>query len=268
MLKLVTDRGDIVITKHNLEEKFNEIKTAIGQEPLFTMQDIQSIFPDKQKSSLYWDASKLVEAGYLVRIRNGVYKLKDSTVNNTLILSDAAKEIQKKLQETGFDFYISGIDILSKYLHHIPEEYPIIVYALKTAIDEIKIALDSKKYFVTQSYSSINQSELHNFVGNRIHILLIPTESFTFSQNNLATTEKAFLDLFYEITRDGYPLALQELVRMYKNLVRNGALDQKKLVKMSYIRNMQHDVRYMVESKYLSNEAIRFVSMIKEGNNL
>ncbi|MHB1485744.1 MAG: DUF6577 family protein [Saccharofermentanales bacterium] len=257
-----------MITRLGLEDKFNKIKKSIEQEPLFTMQDIQEIFPDKQKSSLYWDVSKLVEAGYLVRIRNGVYKLKDSKINNAVILSDAAKEIRNTLQETGFDFYISGIDILSKFLHHIPEKYPIIVYASKVAIEEIKTALDSKKYFVTQSYSSINRLELDNFVNSRQHVLLIPTESFFFSQNNLATTEKAFLDLFYEITRDGYPLALQELVRMYQNLIRNGALDQKKLVKAAYIRNMEHDVRYIVESKYISDEAIKFVSMIKEGNML
>ena len=257
-----------MITRLSLEDKFTEIKKSIGQEPLFTMQDIQEIFPDKQKSSLYWDVSKLVEAGYLVRIRNGVYKLKDSKINNAIILSDAAKEIRNTLQETGFDFYISGIDILSKFLHHIPEKYPIIVYASKTAMEEIKTALDSKKYFVTQSYSSINRLELDNFANSRQHVLLIPTESFFFSQNNLATPEKAFLDLFYEITRDEYPLALQELVRMYQNLIRNGALDQKKLVKAAYIRNMEHDVRYIVENKYISDGAIRFASMIKEGNKL
>ena len=109
---------------------------------------------------------------------------------------------------------------------------------------------------------------MDNFVNSRQHVLLIPTESFSFSQNNLATPEKAFLDLFYEITRDEYPLALQELVRMYQNLIRNGALDQKKLVKAAYIRNMEHDIRYIVENKYISDEAIQFVSMIKEGNKL
>jgi len=255
-----------VVARLSLEEKFNEIKKTIGPEPLFTTQDIQGIFPDKQKSTLYWDASKLVEAGYLIRIRNGVYKLKDSKINNAIILSDAAKEIRNTLQETGFDFYISGIDILSKYLHHIPEKYPIIVYVSKPAIEEIKLALNPAKYFVTQSFSSINRLELDNFVNGREHVLLIPTESFSFSQNNLATPEKAFLDLFYEITRDEYPLALQELVRMYQNLIRNGVLDQKKLVKIAYFRNIQHDIRYIVESKYISDEAIRFVSMIKEGN--
>lgn len=256
----------IVITRLSLEEKFIEIKKMTGQEPLFTMQDLQELFPDKQKSSLYWDVSKLTEAGYLDRIRNGVYKLKDGKINNTFILSDAAKQIQKTLQETGFDFYISGIDILSKYLHHIPEKYPIIVYVSKPAIEEIKLALDPAKYFINQSFSSINRLELDNFVNGREHVLLIPTETFSFSHNNLATPEKAFLDLYYEITRDEYPLSLQELVRMYQNLVRNGALDLKNLVKISYIRNMQHDLRYIVESKYISDEAIRFVSMIKEGN--
>jgi len=49
-------------------------------------------------------------------------------------------------------------------------------------------------------------------------------------------------------------------------MIRNGVLDQKKMVKATYIRNMQHDVRYIVESKYISDEALRFVSMIKEGN--
>ncbi len=248
----------------SLEDKYNKIKMEIKHEPLFTVQDLQRIFPDKQKSSLYWDVSKLVEAGYLLRIRNGVYQLKDRKTSNKLEISDTAKEIRNILQETGFDFYISGIDILSKYLHHIPEKYPIIIYVYKAATEEVKTTLDITKYFVTQSYSSVNQTEINSYANNRQHILLIPTESFTYSRNNLATTEKAFLDLFYEITRDKYPLALQELVRIYRNLIRNGAIDKKRLIKAAYIRNMQHDIRYIVESKYISEEAIRFVAIMKE----
>lgn len=249
---------------YSLKEKSNILQEALGQDPLFTMQDIKKVFPEKMASSLYWDASQLVEAGYLIRIRNGVFKLKDEKLENNVSLSAVAKQIRDSLQETGFEFYISGIDILSRYQQHIPESYPIIVYVQKTAIDEVKALLVEKKYFVTRSYKSVDRLELDNFTNDRQHVLLIPTENFTYSEDNFATTEKAFLDLYHEITRNEYPLALQELARIYRNLVRSGALDQKTLVKAAYARNMQYDIRYIVESKYISDEAKKFVTMVKE----
>lgn len=246
-----------------LEDKYNLIKQEIGENVIIYFNDIQQLFPDKKKTTLYWDVSKLVDEGYLLRVRNGVYRLNENRNSVSLLISSIAKKAIAILEETGFNFYVSGVDILAKYLHHIPETYPIIMFIEKYSMDEIYKVLADKSFHVVKSAKALTDYESMNFTDSRSTIILIETESFTFAKDHYATMEKAFLDLYYEITRNGYPLAIQELVRVYQNIVRNGAIDQKKLIKAAYVRNMQYDIRFIVESKYITDSAIKFVETLK-----
>lgn len=56
-----------------LEKKYIAIKENLKEQATFYMEDVQAIFPDMKSSSIYWNLSKLVEAGYLKRVRTGVY---------------------------------------------------------------------------------------------------------------------------------------------------------------------------------------------------
>jgi len=248
----------------SLEEKFNRILKEIGKNTLFNIEDVKRIFPKKKDSTIYWDLSKMVEDGYFIRIRNGLFKIGDAKTETPLVISYESKKIISLLEETGFAFYISGIDILSRYLQHIPESYPFMVFVDKVAASEISELLVRNKYFVIQSFTQKNSNNELLLHEEKV-VLLKETESFENVKEHFATTEKAFLDLFFEITRENFPLALQELARVYQNLVRNAAIDLKHLVKIAYARNMQFDLRYIVESKYISNDAKKFVEMIREG---
>lgn len=248
----------------SLGEKFNRILKEIGKNTLFNIEDVKRIFPGKKDSTIYWDISKMVEDGYLIRIRNGLYKIGDAKTEMPVVISYESKKIITLLEETGFAFYISGIDILSRYLHHIPENYPFMVFVDKIAASEINELLVRNKYMVIQSFSQKNVNNALSLHEGKV-VLLKETESFENVKDHFATVEKAFLDLFFEITRENFPLSLQELARVYQNLVRNAAIDLKHLVKIAYTRNMQFDIRFIVESKYLSNDARKFVDMIQEG---
>lgn len=59
------------------------------------------------------------------------------------------------------------------------------------------------------------------------------TDNFDYSNENIATIEKAFVDLYFSVTRNGYPVELQELVKIYQNLVRLGNIDKKKMIKVA-----------------------------------
>lgn len=60
-----------------LDQKYQEILEVLGEQATFYVEDLQNVFPDMKKSSLYWNISKLVEEGYLRRIRNGVYSFNE-----------------------------------------------------------------------------------------------------------------------------------------------------------------------------------------------
>ncbi|RHQ41053.1 hypothetical protein DWY47_16560 [Ruminococcus sp. AF25-23LB] len=63
--------------------------------------------------------------------------------------------------------------------------------------------------------------------SHNMQVILYTTEDFQYSSEGLASIEKAFVDLYFAITRNGYPLSLQELVRIYQNLSRLGNIDKK-----------------------------------------
>ena len=248
----------------SLEHKYNEIKEKLGNQVNIFFDDIKKIFPDVPKNSLYWTVSKLVQAGYIKRVRNGVYELNEIIGKRAVHLSDMTKKVQKTLDEEGFDYYISGMDILLKFMHHVPENYPIIVFGEKKAMEEILQTLKNNRVMAVNPKTFRETYDEYMYKSEEPIVILYSTESFAYAENNIAANEKAFIDLFYAVTRNQYPLALQELARAYNNMLRLGAIDQKLLVKMSYQRNLQHDIRYIVESKYISDGAIKFVRSMRQ----
>ena len=72
-----------------------------------------------------------------------------------------------------------------------------------------------------------------------------------------------FIDLYFAISRNGYPLSLQQLVRIYQNLSRLGNIDKKKMITVATKRNIQYDIRFIVESQFITEQAIEFVEILR-----
>lgn len=249
-----------------LESKFQKITEKLGEQQTFYFDEIERIFPDMKKSYLYWILSKLVEEGYLKRVRNGVYSFNEWKGKRSISISEDAQKIQNILDETGFGYYISGVDILQKYMHHVPERYPIILFIEKGAKEEILSVLKENNFEAVEATQIKDVYEKYVFTGiDTPWVVLYQTESFEFAEDGLATMEKAFVDLYYAVTRNGYPVALQELVRIYENLVRLGNIDRKGLITVADRRGIQYDIRYIVESKFITEDATRFVEILRRG---
>lgn len=265
-------KGRYIIVKQEsaLENKFKKIEKELRGQATFYTEDIYAVFPDMKKSSLYWNLSKLVEAGYLKRIRNGVYAFNEWKGKNKISLSTDAEKISNVLDELGFQYYVSGTDVLHKYMQHVPEQYPIILFVEKAAREEVENALRGAVFQVIEPTRLKERYEDSILSGNqKTQIVLYVTDNFDNSKDGIATIEKAFVDLYFSITRNGYPIAVQELVRIYMNLSRLGNIDKKKMISAAAKRNIQYDIRFIAESKYITNDAMRFVEILKsnQGDN-
>lgn len=249
-----------------LESKFEIITQKLGSQQTFYFDEAEKIFPDMKKAYLYWVLSKLVEEGYLKRVRNGVYSFNEWKGKKSISISGDAQKIQNILDETGFSYYISGVDILQKYMQHVPERYPVILFIEKSAKEEIMSVLKDNNFEPVEATQIKVVHEKYVFTGaENPWVVLYQTESFEFAEECLATMEKAFVDLYYAVTRNGYPVALQELVRIYENLVRLGNIDRKGLITVADRRGIQYDIRYIVESKFITEDAARFVEILRRG---
>lgn len=133
-----------------LERIYNRIKQEMEGYTTFYIDDIQNIFPEMKKSTLYWNLSKLVENGYFKRVRNGVYAFNEWKGKNKVVLFAAAQDVAVLLDEIGFNYYISGADVLLKYMQHVPEQYPLILFVESIVREEIENILNEAGFQVVE----------------------------------------------------------------------------------------------------------------------
>ncbi|MBK5247424.1 MAG: hypothetical protein JJE49_09195, partial [Peptostreptococcaceae bacterium] len=137
----------------SLEFKYNIIKENLRDQVNIMVADISILFPELEKSSLYWMISKLVKEGYLKRIRNGVYSLNEIKGKSAVYLSETAKKVGNILDSEGYEYYFSGIDIIIKFMQHVPEEYPIILFVEKSSEPDIMQLLNRNEITVVKASS-------------------------------------------------------------------------------------------------------------------
>lgn len=81
-------------SKTALEKKYEIIKQNLGNQTTFYTDEVIPLFPELKKSTLYWNLSKLVEAGYIKRVRNArIFHRKFPLKPQLLLLTEAEKLI-------------------------------------------------------------------------------------------------------------------------------------------------------------------------------
>ena len=255
-----------LIGRLKLEDKAALLRKRFQDKPDFTISDVASVLQEKQ-STLHWTLYKLTHGGYVSRTGQGLYSFQNRGAESIQpILSTLAGKILNVLGETGHDFFISGLDILTVFMDHVPETYPVLLFAGKSDADEITDILSRNKVDVV-SYTHIrNYSAIRRMSSVSELALLSPTQEFAYAANGLATFEKAFVDLYYEVSRRDYPLSIQELVRIYLNMRRRMSLNTNRMVKIASRRNIQQDIRYIVEHDAITDAAMEFVDHLRKRN--
>ena len=173
-------------SKTALEKKYEIIKQNLGNQTTFYTDEVIPLFPELKKSTLYWNLSKLVEAGYIKRVRNGVFSFNDLKGRQGIILCETAQKLKNYMDELGFYYYISGLDILAKYMLHIPEQYPVIAFIEKAAKEEIYNNLLAEGFEVIEPQYTKKMYEDAMFSGSHnMQVILYTTEDFQYSSEEL-----------------------------------------------------------------------------------
>jgi len=248
--------------KMTMEKKADLIKEKLGGKSSFTMSDVRTIL-DEKDTTLTWMIWNLTQSGYINRIGKGEYTFEKKEKNVQPILSGLAQKVLSVLQESGQDFFISGLDILSIFMEHVPETYPVLLFVDKSAIENIQEILSKNGIDIIINTSFKEYRPIRQMASVNEVTLMIPTREFTYSEKGLASFEKAFVDLYYEVTRRDYPLPIQELVRIYLNMERRLPLNTNRLIKIASRRNIHPDIRYIVERDQISEKAFTFVDRLR-----
>jgi len=238
-----------------IEEKF------AGRDS-FTVDELEPVLGVK-KTTLHWMVWDLARKGYIHKLGKGLYTLESKNRTSPTILSVLGIEVHKILMDTPYEFFVSGIDILLPFMQHVPEFYPVLLYGDKGNNDEISRLL-IKNDIVAASSRDINRLRFVDQAPSLKGLaFLYPTNEFRYAHNGVASFEKAFVDMYFEATRRQYPLAIQELVRIYRNMKRRIPLDTNRLIKIASQRSIQYDIRYIVDKDRISEKALEFMKILQ-----
>ena len=247
----------------SLKDKFDVLSTQLGEESSFSVSDAVGVLKTKE-TTVRWVLWNLAEQGKITRIGKGVYTFRPKSDQVSLPhLSTLAKKVRKVLQESGLQFFISGLDVLSIYMDHIPEKYPVLVFVDKDNIDEAHELLKSQKIYSIIGNKVPEYSKIYWMIPFEDMTILRPTKEFDYAKNEIAELEKAFVDLYYEVSRASFPLSLGELGRIFLNMQRRNFLNETRLNKVAARRNLHHDIRYIMNYKRISEHAREFSEILK-----
>ncbi len=219
---------------------------------VFTYSDIKKVLklPDPTLRSAL---SRLVKGNQVKRVGKGLYTFEKPRDRVPVLLSDLGNNVRDILLETGYSFFVSGLDILSAFLQHIPESFPVLLYTEPSSIEEVRDLLGQKgvlalAFPTTKSYRSLRES-----AGKEI-VLIYPTKEFQYANDGLASVEKAFIDLYYATTREEYPFSVQELARLYLDMQRSLSTDLGRLTKIASRRSIEHEISDLVRLSLSSKD--------------
>lgn len=247
----------------SLKDKFNILIKELGEESTFTVSDAVGVLKAKE-TTVRWILWNLADQGKIMRVGKGLYTFRPKFNQNLLPnLSDLAKKVREIFQESGFQFFISGLDILSSYMVHVPEKYPVLVFVDKNSIEEANELLMSKKINSVVGDSVPEYRKIYRVIPLEEMVILRPTKEFDYAKEGIVEQEKAFVDLYYEVTRASYPLSLGELGRIFLNMQRRSFINEKRLSKVAARRNLHHDIRFILDHKKISKYAFEFSEVLK-----
>ena len=251
--------------KKVIDFKFDMLYESLHEKGIFSVADAISVWDDKS-STTYWNLAKLTDEGKIKRIQKGTYAFLSTETKHMPMPTESAERIQYKLNESGYSFYVSGLDVLLRFMQHIPDQYPVIVFVEQSAIDEIAYTLQrigmtvmtGNEYLTAQSF--IERNEMTDLV------LLYSTRNFTYAVDGYATNEKAFVDLYFEVTRRSYSLPLQELARVFTSMMEQGALQRGKLLQAAHERSIRSELALIYDINQMNPLAIQLAELVREGN--
>jgi len=193
----------------NFESKITKL---LNENQTLSTKEIYSLFPDMNTQTVSWHLHKQVIKGNIVQASHGVYvlpktKLNDeSRISKLPKLSLAAFEI---LNKAGYNFYLSGLDTLNGLGFSVSGNYPAIICTEKSRVKDVQLALmrEFDVCITEDEYSLLDNANLRK----RIQFVVLSTDAFELSKGHFALPEKAFVDLYYVISRFDYPVPVKEL---------------------------------------------------------
>ena len=233
-----------------IDDFYEKLKKEYIKSNEVTIKEIYDAFPDINKKTISWRVHNLCGQGKLFRSGHGIYAFSNIGEHLTAgyeYMQKKSQRIYDIMLEYGYQFCISGLDALVGEVLHVPEQYPVILGIEQGGINETNEVLNAKEFLVVKS----DEKEVlsNQALRSKVDVILIPSRNFTLSCENIAIKEKAFVDLYYAVTRLYYGISIQELSRIYENLNRNKMISIAKIRDAAKEMGVGDEIGWLLDAK-------------------
>ncbi|RLF03685.1 MAG: hypothetical protein DRJ64_08070 [Thermoprotei archaeon] len=182
-----------------------------------------------------------LKKGKMVKIASNLYKFSEKRTLPKL--NRDLESIRKRLWNKGFNFSFTGMSVLEKYIHHIPYSMIYHVYAEKGSGEPIKAEIKEKDtaLLLNPTYDEIIVVVEEGRM-NKI-IVIIENNYLGLSNEGIASYEKAFVDLYYETTRNKTPFMEPELYYIAEALIAHDEINFSRMFTYAKIRGIFSELR-------------------------
>ena len=177
-----------------------------------TTQEIYSLFHEMNRKTVSWHLNQEVMKGNIRKVGHGVYEIgkhipeKEERQEKIPPLS---RNVYECLLNSGYDFYLSGLDCLNGLAFKVDGQYPVILCVKKECLKDVQLLLMREfDLAITEEEKDLLSEES---LKRRIQFVVLKGNDFTLQKEHFAYKEKSFVDLYYAVTRLDYPLDVAEL---------------------------------------------------------
>lgn len=188
------------------------LERALVSRQSLSTQDIYALFPSMNQKTVSWHLHKELQRGNVQKLSHGKYALSSSvskTCNSDERISELGRQCYEALLETGYEFYISGLDCLTGHGFSVDGSFPIIVCTTPERVKDVQLEI-MRRYDLAITEDELSMLEMKN-IRSRIQFVILSSSDFKLQKSHYAFKEKAFVDLYYCVTRMDYPVPVEEL---------------------------------------------------------
>lgn len=226
-----------------LATNLHRLQQTLGDVPFTSDEALTSL--SISRSFLFKILHELVETGHLIRLGRGIYVVNRSPSRPRLPPppSESGQHIHQALYPEGIDFAITGLDILLAFTHQLLVCFPHLVYVERGSAEWAKETLKQAGF-----PALIEPTEREVRIGLELTegaelVILRQTTDFYDVEDGWASLERALVDLYFESTRRGYTIPVDEVGRILLNALRSTTVNYSRLLRWAMRRRVDAELR-------------------------
>ena len=223
----------------------NELLTILEREYAnkeFDLKEILNKTPYK-KSKLYDLLNELVKANKVVKITENKYKLTEpgniSIPKEIIALSENLKKIITR------KFKFTALSVLLPFAHHTLYSLNYLIYVEKGSGEDFKEVISKLDPKLTVLFDPKKEDVLLMInEADKNRILIIRENAYFYGKEyGIAYPETAFIDLYFEVSRDKIPFMKTDIKEILKELVLKNLINYSRLMRYAHERKLTAEIK-------------------------